>query len=159
MRTRRRIRAWNVSIPFSTRAPSSGLSLRSISTAKPSMAANTTTPITEVERVPARSAKMLVGTNDCSSDGMLRLATSPTRASSETPFSSSRAPRTSPSARRPNKVVTAMPMTAATAVVAMSTPSTPALILPSERVSFNLVTADRIEMSTSGEMIICSRRT
>ncbi len=102
---------------------------------------------------------MFVGTNDCSSDGMLMVARSPMRASIDAPFSSSRAPRTRPSARRPKRLVTTMPITEAMAVVAMSTPSTPALILPSARVSCSLVTADRIDTSTSGAMIICSSRT
>ena len=52
-----------------------------------------------------------------------------------------------------------MPISAEIAVVTISRPSTLPLMAPSERALLSLVTAARIDTSTSGAMTICSSRT
>jgi hypothetical protein len=75
------------------------------------------------------------------------------------PRSSSRAPCTMLSARSPKTIDMATPMSADIAVVTIRSPSTRPLMAPSDRASFSRVTAARIEISTSGAMIICRSRT
>ena len=103
---------------------------------------------------------MLVGTKYCSSDGTLqRLRLAEPALHVGAALQLARALHQAVGAQAEQRGSCRCRSLADTAVVASSMPSTPALIVPSARVSFSFVTAARIETSTSGAITICSSRT
>ena len=125
----------------------------------PTKAEKITTPIVLVERVPAKSAKTLLGMKETICCGIDRSWTCVERSANSAIRAVSVAPSVKLAPSRPKTMTITIPIKAAIAVVPSKVARTVKLIFLIFSLSFILVKAPTIETKIKGMISICKRAT